>query len=369
MEISQRQAEEIVNTLKSVIQEDINFISPDGTIIASSDEKRVGSYHEGAVIVAQTMMPLIISSDDMYQGAKKGINLPLFYEQKLIAVVGITGDSNEIIQYSNVIVKMSEILIKEHFLNVQKQFKRENQRVIIELIMKDKFNSEILKLKMDELGYDTSSYHYLIICEVEHLDRYNIDVINNIFNSIEKRIGTNDLLARHESQFVYVSQLNDQHALLTQIKAMKSYIEQKYKIEVTVGISEPITTIDDYFGAYKQAKMVVELGTNKGSGLIKFYDRTSLDLLFQGFSNYLNIDFSAHVFKEMTKEEIEETKEIILTYIRNNGSIQKASEELFIHKNTLQYRLNRIHEWTGYNPRELEDMIRLYLAIQLERKE
>lgn len=369
MEISQRQAEEIVNTLKSVIQEDINFISPEGVIIASSDEKRVGSFHAGALEVAQTKMPLIISSDESYEGAKKGINLPLFYEQKLIAVVGITGDSEEVIQYSKVIVKMSEILIKEHFFNVQKQFKRENHRVIIELIMKDKFNPEVLHLKMDELGYDISTYHHLVICDVNYPDSKNVDVLNNIYHSIEKRIGANDLLARHESTYVFLSQASSHSDLLQMIKTMKSYIESKYKIKMTVGISEAIKDINDYFVSYKQAHMVVELGTNKGSGVIRTYDATSLDLLFQGFSNYLNIDFSSHVFKKMTKEERDETKEIILSYIRNNGSINKASDELFIHKNTLQYRLNRIHQWTGYNPRDFEDLIRLYLAIHLERRE
>ena len=369
MEISQRQAEEIVNTLKSVIQEDINFISPEGIIIASSDEKRVGDFHEGAKMVAETMEPLIITSDDAYQGAKKGINLPVFYEQKLIAVVGITGDSSEVIQYTKVIVKMSEILIKEHFLNVQKQFKRENQRVIIELIVKDRFNPEVLELKMDELGYNAETYHYVVVCDIYQADTQNADTFNNIYNSIEKRIGQNDLLARHESSFIFISQHAVQQVLIDEIKQMKSYIENKYKIKVTVGISEPIARLEDYSLAYKQAHMVVELGMNKNSGLIKRYDGTSLDLLFQGFSNYLNVDFSQHVFKEMSQEDKEESKHILLIYIRNNGSIQKASDELYIHKNTLQYRLNRIHQITGYNPRELEDLIRLYLAIQLERKE
>lgn len=369
MEISQRQAEEIVNTLKSVIQEDINFISPEGIIIASSNEKRVGDFHEGAKMVADSGEPLIITSDDAYQGAKKGINLPVFYEQKLIAVVGITADSTEVIQYTKVIVKMSEILIKEHFLNVQKQFKRENQRVIIELIIKDRFNPEVLALKMDELGYNADTYHYVVVCEIYQADSQNVDTFNNIYNSIEKRIGQNDLLSRHESTFIIISQHAVLKVLLDEIKEMKAYIENKYKIKVTIGISEPIEKIKDYSLAYKQAHMVVEIGTNKGSGQIKRYDGTSLDLLFQGFSNYLNIDFSSHVFKAMSKVDKEEAKAIILTYIRSNGSIQKASEELFIHKNTLQYRLNRIHQVTGYNPRVLEDLIRLYLAIQLERKE
>ena len=66
MEISTRHANEIIKNLKSVINEDINFISPDGTIIASSDEERVGNFHEGATIVAKTGEPLYWNGNPMY---------------------------------------------------------------------------------------------------------------------------------------------------------------------------------------------------------------------------------------------------------------------------------------------------------------
>lgn len=56
---------------------------------------------------------------------------------------------------------------------------------------------------------------------------------------------------------------------------------------------------------------------------------------------------------------------MILAYIKNNGSISKTSSDLFIHKNTLQYRLNKVAKMTGYNPRELKSLIVLYLALEL----
>lgn len=186
--------------------------------------------------------------------------------------------------------------------------------------------------------------------------------------SIEKRVSSTDLLARHDNTFVLVTHLNDLDDLMNLIKSIKNHLESKYKVKLTIGISEMMQSVFDYAHAYQQASMVIELGTNKHSGSIKMYDRTSLDLLFQGFSHYIKLDFSQHVFRHMTKEEIEDAKIALLAYIRHNGSIQKASEELFIHKNTMQYRLNRIHQKTGYNPRELEGMISLYLAVQLQKK-
>ena len=368
MEISKRQAEDIIKNLKSVIQEDINFINPNGTIVASSDESRVGSFHEGAVKVTQTKQPLIISSDYDYQGAKRGINLPVFYEQNLIAIVGITGEASDIIQFSNVIVKMSEILIKENFLNVQKQFKRENNRVIMELITKGKFNPEILSIKMDELSYDVSKYKYFLIAELSNFDMQNIELSNMIYNSIEKRISIESILARSESKFMLLSQEDNYQELVNQIKSIKIYVENKYRVKITIGISEKIKCIDDFYTAYKQADMVVHIETHKDSGLLKQFDGSSLEFLFQSLASHTNMDFPNRVLANLSDEDIIEIRSLISNYIKHNGSINQVSEALFIHKNTVQYRLNKIASMTGYNPRHLEDLISLYIALELNRK-
>ena len=42
-----------------------------------------------------------------------------------------------------------------------------------------------------------------------------------------------------------------------------------------------------------------------------------------------------------------------------------ACEETYLHKNTIQYRLNHIHKKCGYNPREFQDAVRLYLALKM----
>ena len=49
----------------------------------------------------------------------------------------------------------------------------------------------------------------------------------------------------------------------------------------------------------------------------------------------------------------------------DNGSIKHCSEDLFMHKNTLQNRLNKIAEDTGYNPRDLNDFSTLDAAFSL----
>ncbi|MEF3693034.1 MAG: helix-turn-helix domain-containing protein, partial [Acholeplasmataceae bacterium] len=45
--------------------------------------------------------------------------------------------------------------------------------------------------------------------------------------------------------------------------------------------------------------------------------------------------------------------ELLKVFYKENGSIEKTSEKMFIHKNTLQYRLNKITQITTYDPRKL----------------
>lgn len=52
------------------------------------------------------------------------------------------------------------------------------------------------------------------------------------------------------------------------------------------------------------------------------------------------------------------------TYFANNLSLKATVEALFLHKNTIQYQLNRIWKRTGYNPRIFQDAVVLYILEQ-----
>ncbi len=359
MEINKRQADEIVENLRSVIKEDINFISVDGIIIASSDESRVGSIHGGALEVVKTSKMVIVYSDEQYPGARKGINLPVYVDGNLIAIIGITGEADEIMQFSNVILKMSEILIRENFLSVQKEFKRENNRIIMEYIINNRFNPQILK----ELGYNVASFCFFVIFKINNFEKYNAELINRIYNSIEKRVSFHDIVARNEDNFLVLTQISDYNELKGLLEQTKSYVDAKYKINVSVGISGKIVETEELFYPYKEAKMVVDFKNNKNLGKIKQFDGLNLEYLFESLTEDVKQKFYDGVLGVFNEKELSEAKEIIEAYIMFNGSIQKISEHLFIHKNTVQYRLNKIHNLSGYNPRIIKDLILLYVGL------
>ena len=53
-------------------------------------------------------------------------------------------------------------------------------------------------------------------------------------------------------------------------------------------------------------------------------------------------------------------------YFACECSLKEAAEKLFVHKNTLQYHLDRVRSATGFDPRKFSDAVILYLALREE---
>jgi DNA-binding PucR family transcriptional regulator len=57
----------------------------------------------------------------------------------------------------------------------------------------------------------------------------------------------------------------------------------------------------------------------------------------------------------------------LTAYLEASGSIEGAARALFVHPNTVRYRLRRIHEVSGYSPTDPRDAYALRLALTLGR--
>ena len=59
--------------------------------------------------------------------------------------------------------------------------------------------------------------------------------------------------------------------------------------------------------------------------------------------------------------------ETLVTFLDHGLSVEAASRALFVHANTVRYRLRRIHEVSGYSPTDPRDAYALRLAVTLGR--
>ncbi|MBR2811867.1 MAG: hypothetical protein IKD69_10835, partial [Solobacterium sp.] len=86
--IGQATAQQIVDTVKDVCGYDINYISREGIIIASTDRARISDFHEIGRKAADLKETLEVYENNLYDGTQKGLNIPFVYRGETVGVIG-----------------------------------------------------------------------------------------------------------------------------------------------------------------------------------------------------------------------------------------------------------------------------------------
>lgn len=78
----------------------------------------------------------------------------------------------------------------------------------------------------------------------------------------------------------------------------------------------------------------------------------------------------SRVYRDKTIAALDkDERELLRIYFDSEMSLKETGERLFLHINTLQYKLNGIYKKSGYNPRKFKDAVVLYMALLCEKPE
>ena len=92
------------------------------------------------------------------------------------------------------------------------------------------------------------------------------------------------------------------------------------------------------------------------------FDNLTLEIVLSSVSPENRKEFAEKTIRHLSDNE----KELLRTYFSLEMSLANTAEKLFLHKNTLQYKLNHIYKKCGLNPRKFRDAVLLYLALEME---
>ena len=353
---------DILNRMKDIINQDLNYINKSGIIMASTDPKRIGSYHEAALKCIQSKKPLIINNDNEFIGSKKGINMPIYFKNTIIGVIGITGDKSEVEKYGEIIKMMTEILVKEAWLKDLDIRAKEINRAFVERIV---------------LGYDydlfpTANVLFPYVIVVGKLvTNTPFMVTDKIYDILKNNLAfsKNNLYTISRNEIIILYHFYKKEEIYKNVNNLQEKLLDKAKLDFRFGIGTVSKEYNSLKESYNTAKEILNF-------LLKFstkrkiiqYEDIDIEFLFLNLDKNTIDNFKNKILNNFSAQEIEEFSKILITYEEHNGSIKQVSEELFMHKNTLQYKLNKIKQLSGYDPRNLKDFIVLSLAFKLHRE-
>lgn len=361
MVISESIAKSIVDEIHDIINEDINFIDKSGIIIYSTDKKRISAFHEAGFICIKENKDIIVNNPNTYKGSKPGINMPVVFGMEVIGAIGITGSGKAIIKYSKIIKKMTEILIKENYNHSIALKNREGIKYYIEgLINGDNLDNEIdfsdqFKNKMVlALGRNIKSH-----ISIEYTDKI-YEILNKYLNN------RNYIYAVFFNEIIIYSFNVNLNIFFKNLEGIICEINEVTSYNIKFGVSESFKNIELSKEKYEEANIALKwgklLGFSKNLYEFKNFD---LEILLTSVDSKSLNKYISKVLSKVDDKDIDLYRELIKSYVNNNGSLKKCAEELFVHKNTIQYRLNKLSSITGYNPRNFNDLIRLYIGFMI----
>ena len=140
-------------------------------------------------------------------------------------------------------------------------------------------------------------------------------------------------------------------------------------IEHVVGIGSVASQLKDIARSFKEAQVAVEIGRVFDENITMMsYENLGIGRLIYQLPTTLCEMFLSEVFKKGSVESLdEETLFTIQKFFENNLNVSETSRKLFVHRNTLVYRLEKIKKLTGLDLREFDNAIVLKVALMVKQ--
>ncbi len=322
----------------------INVMNTDGIIVASTERERIGSYHQGAKEAVQTGRVVNIHRSELsrYSGAKEGSNMPIRVNGTIIGVVGIYGEPETIQDAAHLLEKFAAKYFQLEAMLRPGFSERSIQNQLMELlILGTEKNMPAIRALMNRLNIQ---FRFPVFCVVIS-DAHGLGLPGQS-DALTGYLGKNGFLDKgcdlwgmlYDRLTLLVSSLPERG-----IQAIRELPEHFDGCRVSIGGS--CGTIWEIPQSFDEAATLLEYGAEPFSDIrdISSRCRFMLTKTAAGEAEFLD-SLEKKILTASKEPEIKTLLQSIEAYYECSRSVGEAAARLFVHKNTLQYRVRRVLE-------------------------
>lgn len=374
MKLSRTSAQQIVEEIGKLVRQNINLMDETGHIIASNDPSRIGKFHPGSYeVLTKHLTELYITrewelSDNR---VRQGINLPIEVEGRLEGVIGITGLYDEVIRYGQIVKKMAEILVKERIAMDEKRLdQRILTRFLEEWVMGDGLaNLQSLSERGFSLGIDIQIPRRCAVVSPRYLEGYLDSLEGQVFlerveNVVSAHLPQGSMVLRNSGRQILILPKRSNQEMEKLCQQLTDAVRQRLDVQLVCGIdgSGP-----DIHTACIQANRAWRFANHAAQQIVRF-DSLHAELILDHISRERKLAYLRRIFPGCAHNQMRQFISLLEAWFSAEGSLTAAAEALYIHKNTLQYRLKKLSEISGLDVRLPSQAPALYLALHFFRE-
>lgn len=363
MILDKTECQKIVDRVIIILGKNINIINAEGIIIASGDKKRVNTFHKGAKLAAFEKKEVIVEEKNLnaYQGCRKGVNLPIYYNDEVLGVVGITGEPSEVKGYGIIVKELVELMIHENERTKMELFQFRAIKNFAREIIKDSVYEDvsIFRTRAQLIGFQEKLPRVVIVADIcafaTILDSFSADaetmvqrLKQNIVDLIKRMTHSSDDIVFNlsEDRFVILKSLNIN--LEQYCNDVQKLLKTELNLNMYMGIGSVCNDLKHYHKSYIQAHKLVNIGRQlQPEKLIYMEEEFKIQMLLDTINNEQKHEFISafgNLFDNKNSADVDEMLNTIEVYFKNKMSIKETSKVMFLHRNTIAYRINKFKD-------------------------
>ena len=340
--------------MRETIGRTIGVIDENATVVACSELSKIGTSNDFFSIELGDSRDIFIR--DGYTYKPFGVHVKPDY------AVFVEGIDDAASKYASILA-VSLSSIKQYY---DEKYDRNN---FVKNIILDNVLPGDISIKSRELHFTTDVNRVVFLINIITANDVSAyDVIQNLFPDKNKDFVFNIT----ETDIVLVKEIkstNDVKDLEKLAHSISDTLSTEFFTRVNVGIGTPVMGVKDLARSFKEAQIALEVGkvfdTDK---TIVSYDNLGIARLIYHLPTTLCETFLKEVFKKGSIESLDhETLFTIQRFFENNLNVSETSRKLFVHRNTLVYRLDKIKKLSGLDLREFDHAIIFKIALMVKK--
>ena len=348
--ISNQILQKTVEGMAQIAKRDFAVMDADGISLATTFAE-VGDYTRAAADFA-------VSADETWTVA--GCRFYKVYDEKQLEfIVFVRGEDEQ----ADMLGRMAAFQVEELLIAYKERLDKDNfikNLLLDNLLLVDIYN------RAKKLHVDFNAHRVVMIVECGSIkDGDELDRVKNIFGGRSRDFVT----AVDERDIIVVKSVDSENGYDEMEKMAKvivdAFADKEGRVRISYGTI--VNELKDVSRSYKEAAMALDVGKIffKEHQIIA-YSVLGIGRLIYQLPIPLCKMFIHEIFEKKSPDEFdEETLVTINKFFENSLNVSETSRQLYIHRNTLVYRLDKIQKSTGLDLRIFEDAITFKIALMV----
>lgn len=353
--MSSRIFQNVIVQLSEAAKVSFGVIDTDGLVVSAADTSLIGErFLEAAMAVNAAQEQPAIVGDRTFL-ALKGWN-PTFGN-----AVFVPGTDERMVD----LCRMAQVT-----LNYTKAYYEEkhDKGTFVKNIITDNILPGDIYIRAKELHFPTELPRAVfLVRQIGHADVAVVELLQNTFNEQQDFV-----ISVNETDIAVIRQVapdTSGEELTRMAKGIEDQLKSELFVRSTIGIGTIAEHLRELADSYKEAQVAIEVGkvfdTEK---TVINYENLGIGRLIYQLPTTLCEIFLSEVFKKNSIDSLDqETLFTINMFFENSLNVSETSRNLFVHRNTLVYRLEKIKKLTGLDLREFDDAIIFKVALMVKK--